>query len=353
MLVYLVNIALIILWRMFFTENRFRNPKKLYCGVVAFQWILISGLRGLRVGADTFTYYEWFERVKTLSWSDAFKNITNYLFRGLDIRDPGYELLMKVFQIFSGEYQLFLIGIAILFMSLMARFVYKYSASPCTSFIIFSTLFYSFYAVTGHRQTIATALIVFLGYDLIRERKIWKFAVVAFVSYLIHKSSVIFVPFYFLTIIPVTFIYKCILVGGIAVIAILGNRLYAPVAEALGFDSGVIDYTGGGAELFAVLLIALCVITWFFYPQMKNQREKASDLFHANALALLSACLVIQNQSFMRIQQYFSLFIMITVPELINLFKKEQRMTIYVAFGVAMILYLIGNDPYYVFFFMD
>ena len=353
MVVYLINIALIILWRVFFTENRFRNPKKLYCGIVAFQWVLVSGLRGWSVGADTYNYYDMFEKVKETPWNQAWNNVVDYLFHGLDIKDPGYELLTKVFQAFYPDYQLFLVAIAILFMSLLARFVYKYSASPCTSFIIFSTIFYEFYAVTGHRQTIATALIVFLGYDLIRERKIWKFAVVAFVSYLIHKSSLIFVPFYFLTMIPVTTIYKCILAGGISVVAILGSRLYAPVAEMLGFDSGLIDYTGGGAELFAGLLVALCVITWFFYPQMKDRRENASDLFHANALALLSACLVIQNQSFMRIQQYYSLFIMITVPELINLFKKEQRMTVYVAFGVAMILYLIGNDPYYVFFFMD
>ena len=130
--------------------------------------------------------------------------------------------------------------------------------------------------------------------------------------------------------------------------------LYASdLAEGLGFESGVIDYTGGGAGTFAMLLMILSAVTWLFYPQIKKHREDAAKLFHINALALLSACLVIQNQSFMRIQQYYSLFIMLTIPELINLVKREQRILTYFLFGAVMIAYLVGNDPEYVFFFMD
>ena len=352
MIIYLINIALIIFWRLFFTQRRLANARKLYCGTVAFQWILVSGLRDWSVGADTYAYYEWFERVKELPWSKAFRNLFDYLFRDLDIKDPGYELLTKIFQVFFKDYQLFLIAIAILFMVLMARFIYKYSASPCTSFILFSTLFYSFYAVTGHRQTIATALIVFWGYDLIRERKFWKFAAVAFVSYLIHKSSLAFVPFYFLTMIPITSAYKYICGGGIALIALLGKRLYGPVALWLGFGEDQINYAVGGAELYALLLIVLCAVTWYFYPRIKHHREDSGDLFHAISVTMLSALLVIQNQGFMRIQQYYSLFIMITVPELINTIKREYRLLTYLAFGAVMILYLIRNNPDYSFFFM-
>jgi transmembrane protein EpsG len=67
---------------------------------------------------------------------------------------------------------------------------------------------------------------------------------------------------------------------------------------------------------------------------------------------MASALLVIQNQGFMRIQQYFSVFIMLTVPELINVIKREYRVLGYLAFGAVMIFYLIQNDPAYRFFFM-
>jgi transmembrane protein EpsG len=96
----------------------------------------------------------------------------------------------------------------------------------------------------------------------------------------------------------------------------------------------------------------LCVVTWFFYSQIKRHREDADHLFHALSLAMASALLVIQNQGFMRIQQYFSVFIMLTVPELINVIKREYRILGYLAFGAVMIFYLIQNDPAYRFFFM-
>ena len=350
MTIYLINIALIILWRLLLGNRPESKSNRIYCGIVAFQWILVSGLRDWSVGADTYAYYLMFERAKRMTWSDAFGDLYGYLFQGLDVKDPGYDLLTKVFQIFFKDYQLFLIAIAILFMTLMAVWIYKNSASPCTAFIIFSTLFYSFYAVTGHRQTIATALIVFAGYELAKERKLWKFAAVAIVSFLLHKSSLVFVPLYFLVNLKVTFWVKLVYTAGILVVTFLGERLYGPVAIWMGYSEEQVEYAVGGAELFAVLLAMLSVITLLFYPMIKKRREDADMLFHTTALTLMSALLVIQNQSFMRVQQYYSLFIMVTIPELLNLVKKRYRVLGYVAFGSVMILYLIRNNPYYAFF---
>ena len=59
-------------------------------------------------------------------------------------------------------------------------------------------LFYAFYSVTGHRQTLATALIVFVGYKYIKEKKLLKFLVIAFIVFMLHKSSLVFIPYYFI-----------------------------------------------------------------------------------------------------------------------------------------------------------
>lgn len=353
MAAYLINVALIVFWRLAITKKRFANHRKLYCGIVAFQWILVSGLRDWSVGADTYAYYLHFEKVKNLSWGSIVEGIIDYVFRGAELNDPGYDLLVKSFQIISKSYQMFLIAIAVLFIGLMARWIYRQSASPCTSFIIFSTLFYSFYAITGHRQTIATALIVFVGSELILQRKFWKFAAVAFVAYLIHKSSFVFVPLYFVTQIPATRLYRNFCMIATAVIAILGKRLYGPIALWLGYGENQVEYAVGGAELYAVLLVCLAVVILLFYPQISRRREDAPLLYNATVVTLLSALLTIQNQSFMRIQQYYSLFIMITIPELFNIVKREYRLLVYLAFGAVMILYLMRNNPQYSFFFMS
>ena len=348
MAVYLANIALIIFWRMYFTQKRFSNARKYFCIVAALQWILISGLRHWDVGADTYNYYSMFEDIKLTSWGAIFRDFV----RLQNDNEIGYDLLTKVFQVFSGSYQLFLIVIAVFFMWSMAVWIYRNSASPCTSFLLFSTLFYSFYAITGHRQAIATALVVFLGYDLIQKRKFWKFAAVSFAAFLIHKSSLVFVPLYFLAAVPATVGYMFLCASAITAVAVLGKRLYGPIALWAGYSERQINYTEGGAELYAVLLVLLCIVIWILFPRIRKHRDDADLLFHVNSLALASGLLVIQNQSFMRIQQYYSLFLMITVPEVINTVKREYRLLVYLLFGTVMILYLIRNNPAYLFFFM-
>lgn len=348
MVVYLMNIILIIFWRMYFTQKRFPNARKYFCAVVAFQWILISGLRHWDIGADTYNYYSMFEDIKLTSWGAIFRAF----FRLQNDNEIGYDLLTKVFQVFSGSYQLFLLAIAVFFMSTMAVWIYKHSASPCTSFLLFSTLFYSFYAITGHRQAIATAMVVFWGYDLIRKREFWKFTAVSFAAFLIHKSSLVFIPMYFLASVPVTTLYKILCAVVIALVTVLGKRLYGPIALWIGYSENQVNYAEGGAGLYAMLLILLCAVVWMLFPKIKRHRKDADLLFHVNSLALASGLLVLQNQSFMRIQQYYSLFLMITVPELINTVKREYRLLVYLLFGTVMVLYLIRNNPTYLFFFM-
>lgn len=353
MAVYLINITLILFWRMYFTKKKFPNARKFFCVTATFQWILLSGLRDWSIGPDTYQYNNRFEQVKQTTWEVVLRDLVGYLGRKQTVKDPGYTVLTKFFQIFSKDYQLFLIAIAVLFMSLMAVWIYKNSASPCTSFILFSTLFYSFYAITGHRQTIATALVVFLGYELIKKRKFWSFMAVAFVAFLIHKSSLAMVPLYFIAKLPVTLGYMFLCVAAVVLIAVLGKRLYGPVALWIGYGEQYIDYAEGGAELYATLLVLLCVVIWLLYPGFKNRRKDAPLLFHINAMTLISGLLVIQNQSFMRIQQYFSLFLMITIPEIINTVKREYRLLVYLLFGSVMVFYLIRNNPQYEFFFMN
>jgi transmembrane protein EpsG len=93
MIIYLINIALIIFWRLFFTQKRFANARKLYCIVVAIQWILLSGLRDWSIGADTYNYYTLFERVKDMTWGEVFAGFTSYFTPGFEVMDPVYTLL--------------------------------------------------------------------------------------------------------------------------------------------------------------------------------------------------------------------------------------------------------------------
>ena len=124
MVIYLINIFLIFVWEyILLYENHSDKNKKIYCTIIALQWIILSGFRDWSIGADTISYAARFQNTLNTSWSDILSNIWNYLFNGLDIKDPGYSLVEKVFQIFFKDYQMFLVFIAVFFTGLMARWI--------------------------------------------------------------------------------------------------------------------------------------------------------------------------------------------------------------------------------------
>lgn len=352
MAVYLINLLLVIFFGYALTyKNIYESNKKFYCGMIALQWILISGLRHISVGADTEAYAYFFEDAKTTSWKNAFTGIFDYVFKGDDSeKDPGYLVFQKFCQVFTDNYQIFLLLIALIFTGIMAVWIYRNSSMPVVSYIIYSTLFYSFFALTGHRQTIATAIIVFWGYKYIKERKLIKFLILAFLAFIIHKSSLVFIPFYFIANIPITVPYVIIALIVIVIVVVFGRSFYGVVAEALGYTEDQVAYDGGGAEFYALVLTLLCVITLALYVIYKDKTEKATHIFNITLLTLMSSLLVLQNQGFMRIQQYYSLFIMISFPEVIKSFREKDRLFVSVASMGVLIVYLFLQNPQYLFF---
>lgn len=351
-MVYFINIFLIFVWAILLLKNN-PNPtkKKIYCAIIALQWILISGLRHHSIGSDTYQYYFRFMEAKHISWSEVLHQNWDYIFNGLDVKDPGYLLIQKAFLEISDSYHLFLIFIAAVFTGLMARWIYRYSKMPEISFLIYSVLFYAFYSITGHRQTLATALIVFLGYEYAKDRKWLKFAIIAFISFMIHKSSVVFILYYFIANIEITKTYAVIVSVIILGVAVLGIQLYGPIALALGFDESIIEYDGGGAETYATVLLLVCIASFILYPWISKRREDSKYLYNMMFLTTASTLLVYQQQGFMRIQQYFSLFIMIMIPEIILSIEKKYRSLAYLGVVGILVLYIITIQPHYRFFF--
>ena len=350
MKIYLINMLFLLIWAYCFKDN-----KKIYCTIAAIQWILLSGLRHYTVGNDTLQYLVKFEEVRYTSWSRILSNLFEYIknpFADHSFKDPGYHTLVKIFQIFTKNYQLFLIFIAILFTASMAVWIYKNSEMPWLSFIIYSSLFFAFYAVTGHRQTIATALIVFIGYKYIRERKLWKFLALSLLAFLIHKSAIVFVPFYFIANMNITALKSVFILGGSFVFSLIGKPIYAPLAYTLGFGEEQIEESVGGAGTYATVLLLICIFTLICYPNVKERRDDYKFLYNAIFMTIFTTLFVYQQQAFMRVQQYYSLFIMIMIPEIVMSFEKRQRALVSMCGTLVLIAYIILQNPYYKFFFM-
>lgn len=322
-------------------ENRNRKNYIIFICIIL---ILQSALRHVAVGADTYAYYLKFEEIKLTSWQEIWENFRSVYVLG-EGKDAGYPLIQKVFQFFSGEYRIFLFFVAVIFFSSLGYFIYtqtKYISDVFVAIAIYEVLFYSFFSITGLRQTLATAF-TFWGLHFIRQRKLWQYTLLIICAAFIHKSVLLFYPFYFIArlnrprqllaasfvIFPVMFVFGRSVAGIMALLSAQDNYMGYALSDAN--PTGAVD--------FSIFLLGCGILGWI---ALRNAKQRDSDMpiiYNAISIAIIFTPLTWIDSSLMRIVQYFSIFILVFLPYVINdLFRDYQ--TRIVAIVVLMVLFV-------------
>lgn len=327
--------------------NRNRKVYGIICGTL---WFLISGLRNVTVGADTLSYSFSFDAVKNQSVRTLFKNITDKYISGGSARDPGYDFFVKIFQYFSENYQVYLIFIAALFMIPFTVWILRESKNPFISFVLYSSLFYSFFSITGIRQTISTVMVVLIGDKLIKNKKLIPFVIIVLLASTIHASALVFLPFYFLSRIPVNIKTISAWIIGIVISFFARRQLKAFFIDISGYDDYVKDYEGAGT--FTFTLIMFLILVWVIISFSGNKEiEKSKRLYNAFFLAMFFTPLTWLNPSAMRVVQYFSIYLVLLIPQMIEDTFDEKSKPIATGIIVAILaLLLLKDNPQYAFF---
>ena len=81
-----------------------------------------------------------------------------------------------------------------------------------------------------------------------------------------------------------------------------------------------------------------------------QDEEKLKALYNAALFTTAFTLLTLRNQTFMRVQQYYALFLMLLAPEMVKAIDKKHRWLVYFGGVSLLIVKLILNHPYYVFF---
>ncbi|MBE6827710.1 MAG: EpsG family protein [Ruminococcaceae bacterium] len=346
--VFLINmIFAFVLGLSLLFVHKTEYKKKMYVFLMTLSWVIISGLRGMSVGPDTLSYRNRFNITLRTSWRNLFDNFY-IVYVNDEGKDPGYSVFEKLVQIFTDNYQVYLVIIAILFFVSMGIWLYKNSSELCLSYMIFSSFLFGFYAITGIRQTIATVLAVFLGTKFIKEKSLVKFLIVMAVAFTIHKSSICFLPFYFISSIPVN---KKTIAGFLVLIPvtfIFNKQIFSILGYLVGYEYSELE--NKGAYGFTILYAAVLVMMLLFLKKIKENCENYKMLYNALFMGMLFIPIVFVNPTSMRVVQYYSLFIMLSVPELYRAISKNYRGLFFI--GSIAALFLVTNvySYEYVFF---
>ncbi len=337
--IFVVNILLTMLWGFILLAVKPSNAKrKLYIALMSLNWILISGLRGMSVGADTLSYRTRFYRTLSTPWSKLFENFY-VVYVNEEGKDPGYSVFEKLVQIFTQNYQVYLLIVAAVFFIGLAFWVYRYSSEPCMSYLIFSSFLFGFYALTGLRQTIATVLVVFIGTKFIEKRKLIPFLLVVSVAFTVHKSAICFLPFYFLSRIPVNKKSILAVLFATPVVFVFKEQFFHVLGYLVGYEYDELE--NRGAYGFTFMYIAVTVVMLVLLKYIREKCPHYQMYYNALFFGLLFLPLVFVNPTAMRVVQYYSLFLMLSVPEVARSFEKKTGILIYM--GMLIILFSASN----------
>lgn len=333
-----------------------RKRYVIFCSLLI---IFESCLRGYSVGNDTFPYYEEFQIVKSASWDQIFYRFIETK-EGTE-KDPGFWVLVKLFQLFSNSFRLFLFAIGIWFFYPFGKILLRITKDfkqLTFAFVLFVALF-NIVVLSGIRQQIATGFSFFVFLALC-DKKYYKAVIWGLIGATIHISSVVFAA-----LVPLAFFkswLKKIHIASIALIPVViafggpmslyfasfsPNETYS-MYGAHAADNGSLNYVlcMTAASVFALISLKKNFI---------NSDICNTYLYATLPMATFLAPLIMQGPSLIRLGQYFTLFFMVIIPKSIVVFTKSDsnRTTIYVlAICFLMIMSLKSGFNYY-FWFTD
>lgn len=315
-------------------NDSFRITRK-YITIVTIILILQSALRNVAVGADTYAYFLRFEELKSITWEEIISTFYDTYIEG-DGKDPGYNVFVKLIQIIITDYQLFLLIIAIFFFCGLAK-MFKIMeldiAGVCAAVLVYEVLYYSFFSITGIRQTVATG-IFFWAFSYLRKRKLLPFLLLMLVAATIHKSSLILIPFYFIA--NLRYSRKFLIVSLIAFPFIIGvAREFASIITSIQLFQSYSylsnsTYETQGAINFTIFLILSSILTLCSFNEKQIEHNTNLKIcINALSLAILFVPLTWVDPTLMRVCQYFSVFNMFLIGPVLQKFCDRYNLSLF------------------------
>ncbi len=348
-MIYFVNIIGIYILDLILPTTKKSNKAK-FCFIATTVWVLISGLRSSHVGADTQRYEVMFEDIKQVTWSELISNLQYYMSAGAT-KDPGYDLFVKVCQLFTYDYQVYLLIVACIIFIPMGIWIYRNSVDPFTSFLVFSGLFYSFLAITGIRQSMVMSLVVFVGYELLKKNRIKSFIILVLVAASIHRVAMLALLYILIKKVKVTDIGLVISIIISAILFMFRARYTLIASGFLGFENYAIQQEGATPFTFTVIYLLLIICTMVLSRYLLRSYEDSNMYINAIFVGLMCLPMVFVNQSAMRAVQMYSIYMMLLIPQIVEkVFNEKNKLISQTALLVAILVLLYGNNPQYTFF---
>lgn len=296
--------------------------------------VLVSGLREYHVGTDTSgTYYNIYLQVLSGKLSS--------------VRDTGYAFINWFAIQFNSSYTSVLIVTSFLSIGLVIIAIFRDSANPMMSLILFFTTNMFFLSMNAVRQSIATAIFI-MAVPYIRDRKPKRYFFMIFLATMVHIIAIIYIPIYFITKVKLN--PKRVMVLGTIVIVfgnmlgILANYLLTKVTLFSRYFSWYLnsEFNSKETNWFSLMVeLGIVVLLLIVYKRAKTD-EEYNILLWLHFMAIVLLMLSSRIPQAQRLSWLFSFSTVVYLPKMFGYIKgKDNRKIIAFTVNAAFFIYMI------------
>lgn len=329
MLVYMLNIALILVGGVFFLgilKGTFY--KKIYFVLVSIQLSLVAGLRAVNIGIDTSNYAWIFESAPLMNLKYILGNETEV--------EKGYLILQNLVYKFSDDFNVFLTIGSLFFVYSVSRLIYKNSVECCLSFILFIGLGFYKFSMTGVRQTIAIGIILF-SFEFIKKRKLIPFLLIVALASTFHFSAIVFLPIFFFAYKEITNIYVVLSAILIPLSFLLKGTIFSLLSLISGY--GYDPYANEGPYVLLIMMITVFIGGFIQRESLIENNRDNLIFYNMSLISVVLAMLTFVNPSALRLAYYYHIYLILFIPQIImSISDKKLRRIIYAISLTGIIL---------------
>ncbi|MBR3593577.1 MAG: EpsG family protein [Clostridia bacterium] len=320
-MIYLILVAAILFLPIL--TDKIQHGKKLYFTIITIMLIFFAGFRHFSVGVDTNSYVTGFWRCQPFSevnWWEFIKEEQEFL----------YFMYRSLVRQFTNSYTVFLLPVSIFYITVVARFIYKYSDYPSISFLVFLSMSYYAFSMAGIRQTLGYAFLV-LATEALMNRKRLLCCLYIIIAGGFHVTSLLYFVVLLIDIVPFGLIFLGF-IGAASIICYTYAMTFTQFFVEM-FDKSEtllkVEF-GGNVVLGVVVLVSIAAL--LLHSELF---KKAQPELRPNGKSCMSA---LQREQFFMKMVLFSIPLLIMVMFQANIFRIASMFHFYMMFLIPAVI---------------
>lgn len=275
--------------------------KKVYIALMAVLHTFLCGWRYMYLTGDLRKYAWGYYTITESGWFS--EDVLN------EGRNFGFYWLQKLFSTLTdGDFQVFLIFIAIVTELAVAVIIYRYSPAPWLSYLLWNCFGFYVFGFSAIKQALAMALVM-LAFTGIMEEKPRRFLFWTLLAGCVHTPALVFLPAYWLAKSRLSIQKLIAYAVSAGLVFLFRNRIVIFIS---GFyyeetDFMVNEHVGGRFLMIVALLIVGVILRGF-------SGKNFSKLFNLVFIAALIQMFSGFDNVFSRLADYYFQFLVLYLP---------------------------------------